>query len=69
VYGGWRGHHLLALEPWTSRPQDIEGAVAAGRARTLAPGERLETWVAFVLHEGLDRVTGVDRGEDGLVVR
>ncbi len=69
VYGGWRGHQLLALEPWTSHPQDIDGAVAAGRARVLAPGERLETWVAFVVHEGLDRVTGVDRGEDGLVVR
>lgn len=69
VYGGWRGHQLLALEPWTSHPQDIEAAAAAGRARVLAPGERLETWVAFALHEGLDRVTGVDRGEDGLVVR
>ncbi len=69
VYGGWRGHHLLAMEPWTSHPQDIEGALSAGRARALAPGERLETWVAFALHEGLDRVTAVDRGADGLVVR
>jgi hypothetical protein len=69
VYGGWRGHELLALEPWTSHPQDLEGAVAAGRARVLAPGERLETWVAFVLHEGLERVSGVERGEDGLEVR
>jgi hypothetical protein len=69
VYGGWRGHHLLAMEPWTSHPQDIEGALAAGRARVLLPGERMETWVAFALHEGLDRVTGVERGEDGLVVR
>jgi galactose mutarotase-like enzyme len=69
VYGGWRGHELLALEPWTGHPQDLDGAIAAGRARTLAPGERLETWVAFALHEGLDRVTGVDRGEGGLVVR
>ncbi len=69
VYGGWRGHQLLALEPWTSHPQDLEGALAAGRARTLAPGERLETWVAFALHEGLDQVTGVDRSADGLVVR
>ncbi len=69
VYGGWRGHQLLALEPWTSRPQDLEGALSAGRARILAPGERLETWVAFALHEGLDRVTGVDRGDGGLTVR
>ena len=69
VYGGWRGHQLLAMEPWTSRPQDIDGAMAAGRARVLAPGERLETWVAFAIHDGLDRVSGVDRGEDGLIVR
>lgn len=69
VYGGWRGHELLAMEPWTSHPQDIGGAVEAGRARRLEPGERLETWVAFALHEGLDRVTGVERGEAGLIVR
>ncbi len=69
VYGGWRGHELLAMEPWTSHPQELGGALAAGRAQMLAPGERLETWVAFVLHEGLERVTGVDRGPDGLVVR
>jgi hypothetical protein len=69
VYGGWRGHQLLALEPWTGRPQDIGGAVEAGEARVLAPGERLETWVAFALHEGLDRVSGVDRTAEGLVVR
>ena len=69
VYGGWRGHHHLALEAWTSRPMDLEGAISAGRARALEPGERLETRVAFALHEGLERVTGVDRGTDGPVVR
>ncbi len=69
VYGGWRGHQLLAMEPWTSRPQDIEGALAAGRARHLAPGEHLETRVAFALHEGLERVTGVELGPGGPVVR
>ena len=35
----------------------------------LAPGERLETWVAFTLHEGLDRVTSIERGDGGLIVR
>lgn len=61
VFGGWRGHQLLAMEPWTSHPQDIDGALAAGRAQRLVPGAVLETQVAFVLHEGLDRVRGVDR--------
>ncbi|MHB8958269.1 MAG: aldose epimerase family protein [Candidatus Limnocylindrales bacterium] len=69
VFGGWRGHQLLAMEPWTSRPQDIDGAVAAGRARVLAPGERLDTRVAFALHEGLERVGGVDRRGDSVAVR
>ncbi len=69
VYGGWRGHHHLALEAWTSHPMDLDGAIEAGRARFLAPGEVLETWVAFVLHHGLERVTGVDRGPGGLIVR
>jgi len=69
VYGGWRGHHHLALEAWTSHPMDLEGAITAGRARSLAPGEALETEVAFVLHAGLDRVTGVDRGAGTFTVR
>ena len=69
VYGGWRGHHHLALEAWTSRPMDLEGAIAAGTARSLDPGEALETEVAFVLHEGLDAVRAVERVADGFVVR
>ena len=69
VYGGWRGHHHLALEAWTSHPMDLEGAIAAGRARTLAPGEVLETEVSFVLHEGLARVRGVDRAGGIIAIR
>lgn len=69
VYGGWRGHHHVALEPWTSYPMDLEGAIAAGRARTLAPGEILETDVMFVLHAGLDRVGGIDRAAGTVSVR
>jgi len=68
VYGGWRGHHHLALEPWTSHPQQLEDAVAAGRARWLEPGASLETEVAFVLYEGLDGVSVVERWPDGIIV-
>ena len=68
VFGGWRGHQLLALEPWTSHPQDIDGALAVGQARELAPGHTLETGVAFVLHEGLARVSGAEwRGDSPAV--
>jgi galactose mutarotase-like enzyme len=69
VYGGWRAHHHLALEPWTGHPQQLEDAVAADRARWLAPGETLETEAAFVLYEGLEGVAEVDTTADGFRVR
>jgi hypothetical protein len=64
VYGGWRGHHHLALEPWTGHPMQLADALAAGRARTLAPGANLEAEVAFIVHEGLAEVAAVERDRD-----
>ncbi len=69
VYGGWRGHHHVALEPWTSHPMQLEEAIDAGRARWLEPGEALEAEVAFALYGGLERVTAVDRSGGAIVVR
>ena len=69
VYGGWRGHHHLALEPWTSRPMDLDGALASGSARSLEPGEGLETSVAFVVYADLDAVRAVARSGETVVVR
>jgi galactose mutarotase-like enzyme len=69
VYGGWRGHHHVALEPWTSLPMQLESAEAAGRARILQPGEALETDVAFAVFSGLDAVTEVRQRADGFVIR
>jgi len=69
VYGGWRAHHHVALEPWTGFPQAVQEAEQAGQARTLAPGEVLETEVAFVLFEGLDGVQTVEQAEDSYRVR
>ncbi len=69
VYGGWRGHHHLAMEPWTGYPMQLEEAAAAGRARLLEPGRTLEAEVAFVLHSGLDAVRSVSVGEHGFEVR
>jgi galactose mutarotase-like enzyme len=69
VYGGWRGHHHVALEPWTGHPMQLEEAQAAGRARILQPGESLETDVAFVVYSGLDAASAVERREDGFAVR
>jgi hypothetical protein len=69
VYGGWRGHHHVCLEPWTGYPMQLEEARATGRARELAPGASLEAQVAFVLYDGLDGVVAVDRVGDGFRVR
>jgi galactose mutarotase-like enzyme len=69
VYGGWRGHHHVALEPWTSRPMQLEEAEAAGQARLLRPGESMETDVAFVLYSGRASVAEVRREAGGFVVR
>jgi hypothetical protein len=69
VYGGWRGHHHVCLEPWTGYPMQLEEAAEAGRARVLDPGASLETEVAFVLFGGLDGVVSVEAAGDGFRVR
>lgn len=69
VYGGWRGHHHLCLEPWTGYPMQLEEAEAAGRACVLEPGASLEAEVAFVLFDGLDRVHSVEPDGPGFGVR
>lgn len=69
VYGGWRGHHHLCLEPWTGYPMQLEEAAAAGRTRVLDPGASLEAEVAFVLYEGLDGVRSVEADGSGFAVR
>ena len=69
VYGGWRGHHHVCLEPWTGYPMQLEEAAAAGRARVLAPGAALDAEVAFVLFEGLAGVASVEPAADGFAVR
>lgn len=65
VYGGWRGIYAVAVEPWTAYPPRLDEVIAAGRARTLAPGESLETEVRFIAYEGIESVADVTR--DGVV--
>ncbi|WP_029112361.1 DUF5107 domain-containing protein [Mycobacterium sp. URHB0044] len=57
VYGGWRGYQQALIEPWTGYPSPLEGAVAAGRARLLAPEESQTTEVVAVLYDGVETVT------------
>jgi hypothetical protein len=57
VYGGWRGYYQAIMEPWTGYPSSLAEAVKAGRVRTLAPGEALETEVAAVVYGGVESVS------------
>jgi hypothetical protein len=59
VYGGWRGHYHVALEPWTGWPHQLDKAVAACRQRTLLPGESLECETLAVAYSGLSSVSGI----------
>lgn len=65
VYGGafgspWFGRtYNIALEPWTTPHTTIEEALAAGTARRLGPGERLEVELCAAAYAGLRRVTAV----------
>jgi hypothetical protein len=59
VYGGWRGYYHAIMEPWTGYPSALADAVAAGRSRSLAPGERLETDVATVVYGGVASVSAL----------
>jgi hypothetical protein len=60
TYGGWRNYNVAVLEPCTGYPLNFEAMKAAGRHRTLGPGETLQTEVQFLVQEGLRSVGGVD---------
>jgi Domain of unknown function (DUF4432) len=59
VYGGWRGLYAVALEAWTAHPPRLDEVIAAGRARTLSPGEHLETEIRFIAFDGIGSVADV----------
>lgn len=59
-YGGWRNYNVAVLEPCNGYPLNFEAMRAAGRHRTLSPGESLKTNVRFLVQEGLRCVTSVD---------
>jgi hypothetical protein len=60
TYGGWRNHNVAVLEPCTGYPLNFEAMRAAGRHKTLAPGESLQTRVRFLVQEGLRCVGSID---------
>jgi galactose mutarotase-like enzyme len=59
-YGGWRNYQVAVLEPCTGYPLNFETLLAAGRQRTLKPGEVFETDVLFTVETGHASITGID---------
>jgi galactose mutarotase-like enzyme len=51
VYGGWRGHHHIILEPWTSYPNKLADAVQQNTHRSLEPGERFDVEIAATFYQ------------------
>jgi galactose mutarotase-like enzyme len=60
TYGGWRSYNVAVLEPCTGYPLNFEAMKAAGRQRSMASGETLQTRVQFLVQEGLRSVGSVD---------
>jgi hypothetical protein len=60
TYGGWRNYNVAVLEPCTGYPLNFEAMKAAGRHRSLAPGEAFRTGVRFIVQEGLRCVGSID---------
>ena len=65
-HGGWNDLNVAVLEPATGYPFRIQSMIDAGRARTLAPGESLETTVLFAVQEDLRSIGAVR--EDGRIL-
>jgi len=65
-HGGWRNLNVAVLEPATGFPFQTQPMIDAGRARTLAPQEMLETTVLFSTREGMQSIGGVE--PDGLIL-
>ena len=65
THGGWNDLNVAVLEPATGYPFRIQSMIDAGRARSLAPGESLETTVLLSVQEGLTSIGGV--AEDGRI--
>ena len=60
TYGGWRSYNVAVIEPCTGYPLNFEAMKTAGRHRSLAPGETLQTDVRFLVQDGLRSVGSID---------
>jgi hypothetical protein len=66
VYGGWRGHYVAAVEPFSSYPGALSEAIVQGRHRTLKAKEIERFEITCVIYEDMQSVIQIER--DGLVI-
>jgi hypothetical protein len=50
-YGGWRGHHHVILEPWTSVPVNLAEAYERKTSRSLDPGEEFSVEICATIYK------------------
>jgi galactose mutarotase-like enzyme len=58
VYGGWRGHYLIIVEPWTSYPNKLSDAVKEGTHRTLPPGRTFAVEISATVYTRGEGIPG-----------
>jgi hypothetical protein len=63
--GGWRGLHVVVIEPCNGFPCELGVAAAEGRCGRLEPGTSIETEVTAVIITGRDQIQHI--GRDGEV--
>ncbi|MCI0421553.1 MAG: DUF5107 domain-containing protein [Acidobacteria bacterium] len=50
TYGGYRGHHHVIVEPWTSYPVNLAKAISQKTSRCLRPGEKFSVEVCATVY-------------------
>ena len=65
-YRGWQNYQVAVLEPCTGYPLNFKALMAAGRQKTLGPGETFATDVLFTVQQGIYSVAAMDT--DGTMV-
>jgi len=60
-FGGWRGLHVVILEPCNAYPYDPAEASLSGRIGRLEPGEIVQTGMTATVFTGVERAGDVRR--------
>ena len=53
VYGGWRGHRHVIVEPWTSLDMNLANAIQNQTSCKLVPGHKFEVDISTTIYEKL----------------